>query len=341
MDEVLVAGEAVSIDRDRFCFMSNAERELVVNTWNHTLWDFPDRKMLHEFFEEKSQENPHREAVRFAGREISYEKLNTRANQLAHHLRSQGIGKGSLVTICMDRSIGLAIGLLAILKAGGAYVPIDPSYPEEKLLYILSDSQAKILLTQRSFASRFSVFGVKKIFIDHSKDFLHYSKKNLEMINSSDDLCYVIYKSGSIGKPKGEGNIHTEVVNRILWMHDQYRLDISERVLQKTPFDFDVSVWEFFWPLMTGATLVMAEPEIHKDAEALANLIDREKIAILHFVPSMLDLFLAAEVSSKCSSLKKVFTSGEALSKDVKKRFFKTLYAELHNLYDPAEASID
>ncbi len=325
----------------RFCFMDDTERELVVNTWNQTQWDFPDWKMLHEFIEEKCQEAPHREAVRFAGRGITYEELNARANQLAHSLRSEGIGRDSLVTICMDRSIELVVGLLAILKAGGAYVPMDPSYPEERLLYILADSQSKVLLTQRSFAPRFADTAEKVIFIDQAEDLSCYSKENPEIINTADDLCYVIYTSGSTGKPKGAGNIHKGVVNRILWMHDQYRLDISDRVLQKTPFGFDVSVWEFFWPLMAGATLVMAEPEIHKDAEALASLIEREKIAILHFVPSMLDLFLEADVSAKCGSLKKVFTSGEALSKDIEKRFFNILSAELHNLYGPTEASID
>ena len=324
-----------------FCFMSHAERELVINTWNDTKWDFPDHQTLHELIEEKCAACFQQEAIRFAGKAITYEEFNTRANQLACHLRFQGVGRESLVAICMNRSIELVVSLLAILKAGGAYVPMDPSYPEERLLYILSDSRAKILLTQRSFASRFSLASTQMIFVDRSDDFSEESKNNLKNLNTSDDFCYCIYTSGSTGKPKGVGNIHKGVVNRLLWMHKEYRLDPSDRVLQKTPFGFDVSVWEFFWPLMVGATLVIAEPEIHKDAEALADLIHREKIGVLHFVPSMLDLFLEADVSSTCHSLKKVFTSGEALSKNVEKKFFQIFHAELHNLYGPTEASID
>jgi amino acid adenylation domain-containing protein len=324
----------------KFCYLSDAERKRVVEEWNGTEWAFPEDKLLHEFIEEQAAKHPGNEAVRFAGRSISYRALDERATCLADLLRKEGVGRDVLVAICMDRSIELVVGLLAILKAGGAYVPMDPSYPEERLNHILSDSQAAIFLTHSSQASRFQSTRVKTHYLDLI-NFDTAPDRPLPRINSTEDLCYVIYTSGSTGKPKGAGNIHKGVVNRILWMQDKYPLDGTDRVLQKTPFGFDVSVWEFFWPLMVGATLVMAEPEIHKDAEALADLIQREKITTLHFVPSMLNVFLEADVAHKCSSLRRVFASGEALSKQHQNRFFGQFKAELHNLYGPTEASID
>ncbi|MFI5344594.1 MAG: amino acid adenylation domain-containing protein, partial [Chlamydiales bacterium] len=218
------------------------------------------------------------------------------------------------------------------------------SYPEERLLYILADSQAKVFITEQAMADRFQSVSAKTIYLDsaeYTSSAALWPKENLPRINTSVDLCYVIYTSGSTGKPKGAANEHKGVVNRILWMQDTYRLKSSDRVLQKTPFGFDVSVWEFFWPLMVGATLVMAEPNIHKDAEGLANLIEREKITIIHFVPSMLNLFLEAEVADKCHSLRHVFASGEALSHSHQTRFYNQFKAKLHNLYGPTEAAID
>lgn len=325
----------------QFSYLTPQEEHLILNTWNDTQWDFPEHKLLHEWIEEKSQEAPHKEAVRFKSQSISYQELNERANQLAHFLRSQGVGQEELVGVCMQRSLELVIALVAILKAGGAYVPMDPSYPQERLLYTLFDSKAKIVLTQSALAPYFEKSGAQSFLMD-SLDFCSsHSKENPSRINRSEDICYVIYTSGSTGKPKGVANIHKAVANRILWMQEEYLLSPSDRVLQKTPFGFDVSVWEFFWPLMMGACLVVAEPEIHKDATALADLIEQEKISILHFVPSMLELFLEANVSSKCASLKKVFTSGEALSKTAAELFLKSHTAELHNLYGPTEAAID
>lgn len=324
----------------KLSYLSEKERAIVLDEWNATDWPFPKEKLLHEFIEAQAAKEPEKEAVRFKGEGISYRTLDERANALAHLLRKEGVGRDLLVAVCMERSIELVVALLATLKAGGAYVPMDPSYPEERLHYILSDSKATIFLTHSSQLSRFKSSNVKTYCLDQL-DLKSYPQTPLKKINISEDLCYVIYTSGSTGKPKGAGNIHKGVVNRILWMQDKYVLNGTDRVLQKTPFGFDVSVWEFFWPLMVGATLVMAEPDIHRDAEGLALLIEREAITTLHFVPSMLGVFLEADVAPKCRSLKRVFASGEALSKEHQSRFFAQFSAELHNLYGPTEAAID
>ena len=161
------------------------------------------------------------------------------------------------------------------------------------------------------------------------------------MITNGKNLAYVIYTSGSTGNPKGVPNVHEGIVNRLLWMQNAYGLTSADRVLQKTPYSFDVSVWEFFWPLMTGACLVVAQPGGHKDPDYLVGLITKEMITTLHFVPSMLRIFVEAEGVERCSSLRRVICSGEALPLDLQQRFFERLGAELHNLYGPTEASVD
>ena len=168
-----------------------------------------------------------------------------------------------------------------------------------------------------------------------------YDDTALERSGTSADLAYVIYTSGSTGKPKGAMNTHRGICNRLLWMQDEYRLTESDVVLQKTPFSFDVSVWEFFWPLMAGARMVLAKPGGHRDNRYLVDLIERENVSVLHFVPSMLRLFLEEPGLERCASLRDVICSGEALPLELQQRFFKRLDAGLHNLYGPTEAAID
>lgn len=323
-----------------FCYIGEEEKKLILNEWNKTFFDFNNTKTLHELFEMQAKKKPHTTAVKFINEEISYCDLNVKANQLAAYLRECGVGRDTLVGVCIERSIDLVVALLGILKAGGAYVPLDSTYPDERLHYTLSDSKAKILLTNTSMSERFSGVSVKKIFLD-TENLTNYSTENLDTVNHITDLCYVIYTSGSTGKPKGVGNIHQGVVNRILWMQKEYQLQLDDKVVQKTPFGFDVSVWEFFWPLIVGAPIIMAEQGIHKDPEALADLIEKEQVTTMHFVPSMLNIFLESNVHNKCSSLRRVFVSGEALTYELQKKFYRFLNTELHNLYGPTEASID
>jgi amino acid adenylation domain-containing protein len=248
-----------------------------------------------------------------------------------------------LVGLCLERSLEMLVGLLGILKAGGAYVPLDPEYPEVRLSFMVHDSNIPLLLTQARLLKGVPTHNAQVIQLDADWPLIAgESTETRKSGGTAQDLAYVIYTSGSTGQPKGAMNTHLAIVNRLLWMQDAYRLQQSDRVLQKTPISFDVSVWEFFWPLMTGARLVLAVPGGHRDSTYLADLIAREKVTTLHFVPSMLDIFLREkEVGSSCASLKRVFCSGEALPVELQDRFFSQLSAELHNLYGPTEAAVD
>jgi amino acid adenylation domain-containing protein len=223
----------------------------------------------------------------------------------------------------MERSLDLPIVLLGILRSGAAYLPIAPDWPDERVRIVLRDSRAAVLVEAGG--------------IEH----LSEDRPAAAMTVQPENAAYVIYTSGSTGAPKGAINTHRAIVNRLLWMQDRYRLGPADRVLQKTPYTFDVSVWEFFWPLLAGATLVVAKPDGHTDAAYLAELIQRERITVVHFVPSMLRLFLDEPAARHCVSLRRVISSGEALTTDLQRRFFQTLPADLHNLYGPTEAAVD
>ena len=247
--------------------------------------------------------------------------------------------------ICVERSLEMVIGLLGILKAGGAYVPLDPGYPRERLEYMLVDSSVSVLLTQEHLLDSLPAHSAQVVIcLDRDWEALLAAQPGGNPVSSltPGNLAYMIYTSGSTGKPKGAMNTHGGIGNRLLWMQAEYGLDETDRVLQKTPFSFDVSVWEFFWPLMSGARLVVARPEGHKDSAYLVRLIVDQGITTLHFVPSMLQVFLAEAGLEACLSLKRVICSGEALPYEFQHRFFARLgAAELHNLYGPTEAAVD
>jgi amino acid adenylation domain-containing protein len=241
----------------------------------------------------------------------------------------------------------MVIGLLAILKAGGAYVPLDPAYPQERLAFMLEDAQVSVLLTQAQLVE-LPQHGAMVVCLDTDWKMLaqasaHIAQSQENPISGviAENLAYVIYTSGSTGKPKGAMNTHRGLCNRLLWMQDAYGLTAADSVLQKTPFSFDVSVWEFFWPLTTGARLVLAKPGGHQDSAYLLELIAKQQITTLHFVPSMLQVFLEEPELKTCNVIKHVICSGEALPFDLQERFFARLDAELYNLYGPTEAAID
>jgi amino acid adenylation domain-containing protein len=207
---------------------------------------------------------------------------------------------------------------------------------------MLGDSQPCCVLTQRKFKPLFVDYPGHAIALDAvSEEIASQSDANLQIEVRPEEAIYAIYTSGSTGLPKAAVNTHEAVANRLFWMQSEYRLEAGDRVLQKTPYTFDVSVWEFFWPLMAGATLVIAAPGGHKDPAYLANLIGREAVTTIHFVPSMLREFLDAADLDRCGSLERVFASGEALPLDLSRRFYERLDAELHNLYGPTEAAVD
>ncbi|MBO6563078.1 MAG: amino acid adenylation domain-containing protein, partial [Nisaea sp.] len=293
--------------------------------------------------------HPERAALRFEGAELGYGELNDRANALARRLLRAGVGRDVRVGVALERSADLVVALLAVMKAGGAYVPLDPELPADRLAFMIGDAAAPVVITRTGLLDVLPVHEGRTICVD---DAGRSSRRGAEAGNPDvelgpNDLAYVIYTSGSTGLPKGVMNEHGGLANRILWMQERFDIGEGDKVLQKTPYTFDVSVWEFFWPLMTGACLVVAKPGGHKDPDYLARLMDEEGISVLHFVPSMLQAFLghggSAARLNQCSSLRYVMCSGEALSPGLVERFesLKPGTAELHNLYGPTEAAID
>jgi amino acid adenylation domain-containing protein/non-ribosomal peptide synthase protein (TIGR01720 family) len=318
------------------------ERECILVNWNATKKDYAFDGCLHELFEAQARLTPLADAVLYEEERLTYHELDQRTNQLASYLQKQGIGPDMTVGVCMERSIELVIALLGILKAGGAYVPLDPDYPAERLTFMLEDSRVFLLLTQSHLLGRLASTPAQVVALDTAWDEIcHEPVENVPVKMNADNLAYMIYTSGSTGWPKGAMNTHKGVVNRLLWMQDMYCLVGEDRVLQKTPFSFDVSVWEFFWPLIAGACLVVAPPGVHKDSTALLNLVISKKISVLHFVPSMLRIFLEELGLEQISLLRRVICSGEALLTDDQTRFNKRLKANLSNLYGPTEASVD
>ncbi|MBN5203203.1 amino acid adenylation domain-containing protein, partial [Serratia marcescens] len=273
---------------------------------------------------------------------LSYAQLNARANRLAHALIARGVGPDSRVAVCAERGLNMVTALFGILKAGGAYVPLDPAYPGERLQYILQDADPVLLLADAAGRAALGEPATPQLALEAAlPDTL--SAENPERRAQASHLAYVIYTSGSTGKPKGAMNEHRGVVNRLVWMQEAYGLTAADTVLQKTPFGFDVSVWEFFWPLMVGARLVMAKPEGHKDPDYLSRAIEQYGVTTLHFVPSMLQSFLAdGQAATRCGQVVRVMCSGEALPAALVAEFYRRLpQAELHNLYGPTEAAVD
>ncbi|WP_409303776.1 AMP-binding protein, partial [Pseudomonas sp. KCJK8993] len=252
------------------------------------------QRQVHQLIEEQVALAPEAPALVFGQQRLSYAELNRRANRLAHRLIQAGVGPDVLVGLAVERSIEMVVGLLAVLKAGGAYVPLDPEYPRERLAYMLEDSGVKLLLTQAHLLEQLPIpQGLSSLVLEQGEAWLeHYSEENPQIALDGENLAYVIYTSGSTGQPKGAGNRHSALLNRLCWMQEAYGLGAGDTVLQKTPFSFDVSVWEFFWPLMTGARLVVAAPGDHRDPARLVSLINSEQVTTLHFVPSMLQAFL-------------------------------------------------
>ena len=322
--------------------LSATDKQQILLDWNATEVDYPKDRFIHQLFEAQVEKTPNAVAVMFEEHALSYAELNSKANQLAHYLRSKGVGPDVLVGICLERSLEMVIGLLGIMKAGGAYVPLDPGYPQDRLDFMLHDVGTPIVLTQVACLEKLAASTATILCLDSEWDEVaKASDANPDIPLMPENLAYCIYTSGSTGQPKGAGVPHQGILNRLQWMQEQYALDQTDRILQKTPYSFDVSVWEFFWPLMTGAKLIVARPEQHKDSLALIDTITALQVTTIHFVPSMLQVFIDTPGVESCTSLKRVICSGEALPADLVVRFQQKLPAELHNLYGPTEASVD
>lgn len=322
-------------------FISSREKEKIIYGWNQTGKEYTGQLCLHGCFEQQVEQSPHGCALKYLDNHLSYDELNKKINRLAHYLKTRGAAVETPTAVCMKRSTDMIIALYAILKAGGAYVPLDPDDPQSRLNYILQDVKPMVTISDPSESGKLP--GTSGIITlqeeQHKIDTMPSGNPLLPV--PGNNMSYIIYTSGSTGNPKGAVIEHAAICNRLFWMQDYFAVKTNDVVLQKTPFTFDVSVWELFWPLLNGARLVMAKPGGHKDTDYLIATIIKENITIIHFVPSMLQRFLENNRVKNCSSLKKVICSGEALDRKLVDRFYTCVDARLFNLYGPTEAAVD
>ncbi len=349
MNIIIEVTEEHGILLDNVQLATKKEQEKI-RSFNRTEKEFNKERLLHSYFEEQAKKNPDKTAITYDGKKMSYQELNEKSNQLARVLLSMG-GKGAdnFIAICLERSFEMMIGILAILKSGGAYMPIDPFYPEDRVNYILDNSKCKFVLTKKEYLNRSCFNDVTVICVDEAKLY-QGNGENVSVPISSSNLAYVIYTSGSTGKPKGVMIEHRAIINRILWMRDYYQFTEQDQFLQKTPFTFDVSVWELFLWSFCGGSLHFTRNGVEKDAKALIHAVEEYSITAIHFVPSMFSAFIdyievLPEYAEKLVSLNHVFTSGEALLPIHVEKFFNMTKSvksiALNNLYGPTEAAVD
>ncbi|WP_051897900.1 non-ribosomal peptide synthetase [Sciscionella sediminilitoris] len=293
------------------------------------------RTTLPALFGRQVAETPEATAVIADSERYSYREFSDRVARLAGRIAARGVARGDRVAVAVPRSAELVAALYAVQRLGAAYVPIDPDYPAERIEFMLEDCAPALLLTTSALADELPE--TERLLVDTAETAEPVAPAQV----SAHDTAYVIYTSGSTGRPKGVAVSHAAIVNRLLWMRAEYGIGADDVILQKTPSSFDVSVWEFFLPLLSGAALVVAEPEAHTDPAALTALIERHAVSTVHFVPSMLQAFLAHSEPGSCPSLRRVICSGEALSPATRTRFGEVLGAQLHNLYGPTEAAVD
>ncbi len=321
------------------------EQRQILRDWNATEVNHPADETLTGLFEVQALRTPDAPALIFEDQTLTYQELDRRANQLANYLRKNGVGQETLVALCLERSTEMVVGMLGALKAGGAYVPLDPDYPAERLAFMLADAAAPVLLTQEGLTGRLPTHSARVVRLDTDWPVIA-TEDDLAPADGAkaEDLAYVIYTSGSTGRPKGALLTHRNVVNCMRWVAETYEFGPGERIFQKTPFSFDLSVPEFFAPLIAGAAIVMARPGMHGDGDYLANVIAEQGITFTHFVPSMLALFLEEKnLPARCQTLRWVCCNGEPLPAETVARFYEVFgvsRVQLHNLYGPTEAAV-
>ncbi|NEW52222.1 amino acid adenylation domain-containing protein [Nocardia cyriacigeorgica] len=345
--------------------MAPGERERVLDIWNATAADVQTGQTLVSLFEAQAARTPDAVAVSYHDDELahrafgphsalSYREFAARVNRMARLLVSIGVRPDSRVAVAMPRSLDQVVAMYAVLTAGGAYVPVDPEHPAERIGHVLRTARPVCVLTRSTDglelpapdAEDACVWAVLDVDQFDASDYSDAPLTDVDRLGGLTDgnAAYVIFTSGSTGRPKGVAVSHGAIVNRLVWMQSAYQLDATDVVLQKTPATFDVSVWEFFWPLQIGARLALAAPDGHRDPAYLADVIDAEAVTVAHFVPSMLAAFVsspALAASARCTSLRMVFASGEALPAAPAHRLRELTGARLHNLYGPTEAAVD
>ncbi|WP_442937952.1 amino acid adenylation domain-containing protein [Nostoc sp.] len=329
--------------------LTEIEQQQLLVEWNDTGVDYPLDKCIHQLFEEQVDSTPDAVAVVFENQQLTYQQLNSRAKQLAHYLKSLGVGADVLVGICVERSIEMVVGLLGILKAGGAYVPIDPNYPSDRLSFMLEDAQVRVLLTQQQLKEKLPQHQGQVVCLDTDWQFISQSSEDNTLAQltvgiatvQATNLAYVIYTSGSTGQPKGVMLSHRNLCNHMFWMQTTFPLTEKDKVLQKTPFSFDASVWEFYAPLLVGGQLLLAQPGGHADTAYLLEVIAQQQVTTVQFVPSLLQILIEQGGLETCHSLKQIFCGGEVLPIALQNDLLSNLNVNLHNLYGPTEACID
>jgi amino acid adenylation domain-containing protein len=324
----------------RIDMLTEAERRRILVEWNDTRRPLPDRRTLHELVTEQAMARPDAPAVVCGDRTLTYGLLNARANRLAHHLRARGVGREVLVGVFLDRSPDLVVALLAIMKAGGAYVPLDPELPAERLAYLLDDTAARLVITQEALAGRLPD-GTGHLLIDTQWPAVAACPDtDPPPLAGPRDLAYAIYTSGSTGRPKGVMVEHQGVVAYLAGMQDAFPIRAGESFLQATPLTFDVSAYEIFWPLWQGGTVVLVPGTDRLDMALVGSLMRRHDVVGLHFVPSLMDLFVAQVDPADCTGLRYAFCSGEALQEVLVRRFADRFGGDLINLYGATEVSV-
>ncbi len=316
------------------------EERAILFEWNGTETDDPRDRTLHGLLEAQVDRAPDAPAIVTEEGEISYRELEIRANRIAHRLRKLGAGAGTLVGICLDRSVDLVAGMLGILKAGAAYVPIDGSYPRERIGYMIDDSRIAVLLTERRFEKDIAPGGAAVVLLDADPSLAAEDSARPGCDATPESLAYVIYTSGSTGRPKGAMIHHGAIANHLLWMQRTWPLSRDDVVLQKTSTSFDPSVWEIWGPLLAGARVVMARPGTQGDPAYLVSAVIRHRVTHLRLVPSVLELVVREPEFGRCASLRRLFVGGEALSRALVERVWQRLDVEVANLYGPTEATI-
>lgn len=325
----------------RVAMLSAEERRQILTDWNATDHEWPEILPLHGGLERWAQTAPDSAALTFRDSDLTYRELDRRSNHVAGLLRGQSVGRGDVVGICTPRSLEMVVGLFGILKTGAAYMPIELDLPAERVAYMLEQARVKEVLTTSGSLAPAVSGAVHAIAIDELNFAADAADPPAPAVDVHPaDVAYVLFTSGSTGEPKGVMVSHGAIGNRLNWMQERYGLGTDDRVMQKTPYGFDVSVWEFFWPLSQGACLVIAEPGRHKESAYLVELIKSRGVTCLHFVPSMLQLFLQEDLTG-CQSLKRIICSGEALSIQQCRRLQELPNASAHNLYGPTEAAVD
>ena len=322
--------------------LSKGARQQLLQDWNKTAVELPAEPLIHRRFEVQVQETPDAVAIVSKDQQLTYRELNTKANQLAHHLQMEGVGPDVLVGIYMERAPEMVVGLLGVLKVGGAYLPLDPSYPQERLRFMLEDSKASIVLTQEHLQVGLPKTSAAVHSLDSEwTDLRKHGEENLTSPVTHGNLAYAIYTSGSTGRPKGAMIEHRAIANHMNWMCRNFPLSDKDAVLQKTPISFDASVWEFYAPLLSGARLVLARPNGHQDVDYLFTAMEKHGVTTLQVVPTLLRVMLQQSDQRSCRSLKRFFCGGELLAAELRDLFFDRFDAELHNLYGPTETCIE